>query len=89
MAVRLPARWMNATDDRILEWLDSNHVASQSTYVNEGPFDYHRNTIGRRMRLLSKIDLLKEVHHGVYTITDDGRAYLRGELDLRAVDEPS
>jgi repressor of nif and glnA expression len=88
MAVRLPADWMQAADDRILEWLNEGNVASQSTFVDESPYDYHRNTIGRRLRLMSKINLVKEVGPGVYQITEKGIGYLNGDEDLRDVSKP-
>jgi len=77
---------MQAVDDRILEWLDQGNVASQSTFVDESPYDYHRNTIGRRLRLMSKIGLVEKVGPGVYQITGKGQEYLIGLVDLR--DEP-
>lgn len=88
MAARLPADWMQAADDRILEWLDEGNVASQSTFVDESPYDYHRNTIGRRLRLLSKIDLVEKVGPGTYQITQKGRDYLSGDTDLREEPRP-
>lgn len=88
MAHRLPAEWMQAVDDRILEWLDEGNVESQSSFVDESPYDYHRNTVGRRLRLLSKIDLVERVAPGAYAITPKGRSYLSGDADLREEEKP-
>lgn len=88
MAYRLPAGWMNAADDRILEWLDTEGVATPKTLTDDSPFDYHRKTIQRRLRKLDKAGLIERVGRGVYRITDQGRAYLIGEADLRDLEEP-
>jgi hypothetical protein len=66
--------------------LDEGNVASPSTFVDVSPYDYHRNTIGQRLRLLLKIGLVDKVGPGVYQITGKGREYLSGVEDLR--DEP-
>jgi len=79
---------MQAVDDRILEWLEAGNVASQSTFVDESPYDYHRNTIGRRLRLMSKVNMVEKVGPGVYQITEKGRSYLSGDVDLREEPKP-
>lgn len=86
MAIRRPADWMQATDDRLLEYLDSKGDGTPKSIIDDGEFDFHRKTVGRRLRLLSKTGLVERVGRGVYRITDDGRDYLAGNLDLR--DEP-
>lgn len=88
MAYRLPAEWMQSADDRILEWLESEGTTTPKTLSDESPYDYHRNTVQRRLRLLSKAGLVERVGRGVYRITEEGEKYLAGESDLRDVDEP-
>jgi len=86
MAIRSPAKWMECSDDRILEYLDDRGVSSVTT-IDESEFvDYHYNTIGRRLRLLSKANLVERIGQGVYRITTKGEGYLNGDEDLR--DEP-
>jgi hypothetical protein len=73
-------------DDRILEFLAEygNHQPAQITdrLVEIGAgMDYHPKYVGRRCRALADLGLALNVGNGVYTITDEGRAYLAGELD--------
>jgi hypothetical protein len=86
MAIRRPADWMQASDDRILEYLDSMGDGGPSSIIDDGDFDFHRKTVGRRLRLLSKAGLVERVGRGVYRISNKGRRYLAGQEDLR--DEP-
>lgn len=88
MGYRLPASWMQAADDRILEYLRAEGVTTPKSLSDESPYDYHRNTVQRRLRLLSKAGLVERVGRGVYTISEEGEAYLDGELDLRDAEEP-
>lgn len=79
---------MQAVDDRILEWLDSEGAQTPKSIVDEWGLDYHRETVGRRLRLLLKSGLVEKVGRGVYRITPKGRGYLAGQEDLRDVEEP-
>jgi len=87
MGYRLPADWMQPVDDRILEYLDAEGVVTPKSLVVEGPYDYHRNTVQRRLRLLSKASLVERVGRGVYRITGEGTEYLAGTRDLRDLEE--
>ena len=88
MAYRLPAGWMQPADDRILEYLDTEGVATPKSLADEGPYDYHRKTVQRRLSELSKINLVERVGRGVYRITPKGREYLSGDADLRDEEKP-
>lgn len=88
MAVRMPADWMVAADDRILEYLESDGVASVSTIDESDVVDYHYETISRRLRLLSKANIVERVGQGVYRLSGEGREYLVGARDLRDLPEP-
>lgn len=79
---------MQAIDDRILEYLDEEGTATPKSITENWPFDYHRETVGRRLRLLSKAALLEKVGRGVYRVSNAGIRYLHGEEDLRDVPEP-
>lgn len=89
MAYRLPAKWMKPTDDRILEYHDTEGVTTPKSMADESPYDYHRNTIQRRLSKLSKANLVNRVGRGVYQITEKGQEYLEGEIDLRDEPEPN
>ncbi|WP_248515056.1 winged helix-turn-helix domain-containing protein [Salinarchaeum laminariae] len=49
---------------------------------------WNNQYLGRRCRLLAKQGLIVNIGNGVYQITDDGRAYLDGDLDARGLPEP-
>ena len=88
MAIRRPAPWMQAVDERILEYLDTEGGGSPTSIVEDGEFDYHANTVGRRLRLLLETELVERIARGQYRITPKGRAFLAGQEDLRDVEEP-
>lgn len=76
-------------DERILEILDSEREFAGPKDLDEDPrIEYHYEYIRRRLQLLSKTDLVERVGRGVYRISDDGRAYLYGELDLSDTSKP-
>lgn len=79
---------MQAIDDRLLEYLDVKGDGTPSSILDDGGFDYHRKTAGRRLILLNDVDLVDRIGRGVYRITPKGRAYLAGQEDLRDVERP-
>lgn len=89
--MRYNAQWMVALDERILEFLDEygNHqpaqVAEQLNELGAG-MEYHPKYIGRRCRALSEAGLVMNIGNGVYSITDEGRAFLVGDLDAGTLD---
>ena len=79
MKVRLPAEWMQAVDDRILEYLDEeSDLVTPKDLDEDDRFPYHYEYLRQRLQLLSE----------VYRISDRGRRYLYGELDLREEPKP-
>ncbi|WP_318569937.1 MarR family transcriptional regulator [Salinigranum marinum] len=70
-------------DDRILELLEEeeNEYMAPSDIAEDDRIHYSSNHVGRRCKKLAEHGLLLSVGRGVYTITDDGRAYLRGEYN--------
>lgn len=78
MSVRLPADWMQAADDRLLEYLEANSASSISTIDESEKIVYHYNTIGRRLRKLPELGLVEKIGQGVYRISGEGREYLKG-----------
>ena len=91
--MRRHAEWMVALDERILEFLDEfgNHqpaeIAAQLGDLGAG-MDYHPKYVGQRCRQLTDAGLLLRHGRGVYSITDDGQAFLAGDLDAGALETP-
>lgn len=94
MRPRVP--WMNELDDAILEFFEvldepgGKPVALSPTpiWVNltrvRGITDKKQNTFSRRMNQLAVAGLLSKIDdgRGYYVITDKGRRYLSGNLDI-------
>jgi len=72
---------MTLVDDRVLEYIDEYGHGSPTEMMEEGPIRYSRQHVGRRCKTLAEHGLLTHVGNGVYTITEKGKKYLRGELD--------
>ena len=73
--------WMVLVDDRVLEYLRENETGSPTEMMSKGPIRYSSQYIGRRCKKLKDKKLVRHLGNGVYTITEDGEAYLEGRLD--------
>ena len=89
MVRRHPAPWMNATDDRILEYLDAEGPSSPKQIADDEYIHFHRVTANRRLKKLTESGLTDLHGNGIYSITELGRKYLDGEADLSHNSEPS
>ena len=77
--VRQPAEWMQPIDDRILEiFREHGNLTPAAVEKFGGPSSSHAS---RRCKQLTHYGLLKQIVTGLYTITEDGEAYLDEELD--------
>lgn len=79
--MRKSADWMALADDRILEFVDRNGPASAKQIDDTETIPRSHSTISRRMGRLAEHGLLQPLGNGVYQLTDDGEAYLHGDLD--------
>ena len=79
--MRYSGEWMVLVDDRILEYLHKNETGSPRKMKNNGPIRYSDAYIGRRCKRLAEEGLIQHLGNAVYTITEDGEAYLDGRLD--------
>ncbi|MDR5674041.1 winged helix-turn-helix transcriptional regulator [Halalkaliarchaeum sp. AArc-GB] len=73
---------MTATDDRILEILNSE---GRSTPKNLAETDFiHRSrpTVNQRLQKLEEAGLVEKEGRGLYKVTDNGRLYLIGGYDV-------
>ena len=77
--MRQPADWMVPSDDRILELIrEYGNLTPIAIEAKGGPV---RQYASERCGVLARHGLLKQVHRGLYGLTDEGRAYLDEELD--------
>ncbi|PSQ06109.1 winged helix-turn-helix domain-containing protein [Halobacteriales archaeon QS_6_71_20] len=84
--MRHSAKWMTLVDDRVLEYIDEHRHGSPTEMMEEGPIRYSRQYIAERCQILADHGLLTAVGNGVYTITENGQKYLRGDLDTGELD---
>jgi DNA-binding PadR family transcriptional regulator len=79
--MRLSGRWMKGADDRILEFLDEEGPSSPKKMHDDGRVRFSRGYINARCQELAEHGLVQTLGNGIYQITEDGEAYLAGELD--------
>jgi predicted transcriptional regulator len=81
MHMRKPADWMaTGPDDRILEYLAGTDRAIPTTIASAA--GYTNKHVAQRCDLLAENGLLEDQGSGFYSLTDEGRRYLDGELDV-------
>lgn len=79
--MRYSAEWMTLADERILERLSEVETDTPKGMAESGDVRFSRQYIGQRCRKLANFGLTQPLGNGVYRITEDGQAYLDGELD--------
>jgi len=87
--VRQPAEWMMPIDDRILEMVYEERHMTPLALSREGlieRLDIGRKHANNRCRKLTEYGLLTRFDRGLYEITDEGIAYLDGELDASTLE---
>lgn len=81
MEGRKSAFWMKQLDDRILEYLHSNGLATPDMLARERGFSASEGHIGERCRMLQYAGLVVPLHGDMYELTIDGILYLKGKID--------
>jgi len=80
---RLPASWMTAADDDIMELVrEHGNLSPKAVESFGGPRASH---VSRRAALLCDYGLLTRIYRGLFGMTDKGRWYLDGRLDASAL----
>jgi len=77
---------MNQTDDRILELLDESGLILSPAVIAVN-LEYNRSWISRRISKLVDAGLVETINEGYYRITDLGRDYLEGEIDVKELED--
>lgn len=77
--MRQSADWMNITDERILEVLREDGQLTPSAIADR--IDKHQKWVNKRCRMLQDYGLVQTIARGLYQITEEGEAYLEGDLD--------
>lgn len=84
--MRYSAEWMTLADERILERLSEVETDTPKGMAESGDVRFSRQYIGQRCRKLADYGLTQPLGNGVYRITEEGEAYLDGELDVAELD---
>lgn len=84
MVERVP--WMAPVDYEIMLFFDE-HPIQISPKVLAANIDYDRQYVGKRCGTLADAGLLESVGNGLYQLTDTGRAYLEGDLDVSELEQ--
>ncbi|WP_207589859.1 MarR family transcriptional regulator [Halomontanus rarus] len=79
MVERVP--WMAPVDYEIMLFFDE-HAILVSPRVLAANIEYDRQYVSKRCRVLSEAGLLTAVETGLYQLTETGKTYLEGELDV-------
>jgi Mn-dependent DtxR family transcriptional regulator len=77
--------WMSIWDDRLLEYVHKNGSGSPKEIEDTGRVHVSKSQTARRLKRLSEYGLLRHLGHGVYVMTDEGEAYLEGDLDAQTL----
>lgn len=82
-SMRKTGSWQTVWDDRILELatMDNDGAVTVTDLVDHEYIRISQSSISRRCSKMAEHDLLRKVGPGTYIITEEGRAYLRGEWD--------
>lgn len=85
------ADWMTPVDRDVLAVLhnEGNRELVLTPRLIAENTDWKRNTVRRHVRTLAEYGLVEHYDEsaGIYRLTDRGRAYLAGELDVGELEE--
>lgn len=88
-ADRQSAYWMKREDDRILEFLQDEGMASPDLIASEAFNSVSSAHVEERLQFLQYAGLVFCVGINSYELTKAGRQYLRGDLDVRHQPTPT
>ncbi|WP_254532109.1 MarR family transcriptional regulator [Natrinema gelatinilyticum] len=86
MVERVP--WMTPADYEIMLFFEEHPILLSPRVIGTN-IEYDRQYVSKRCRKLSKAELLEVVDTGLYQLSDTGRAYLEGELDVSELESDS
>jgi|GEM_PF-295135 len=87
LTMRYSGDWMVLADDRILEYVHEKGSGRPKQMKDSGYVNFTRSYISKRCKKMVEHGLLRDLGNGVYTITERGEGYLKGEVNT-SEDEP-
>lgn len=90
MTDRRPASWMCTLDERIIEYVAEDPMASPSIMESVMQFDASEPRIRERCRMLADAGLIAPITEDfeMHEVTCEGQLYLDGELDAEHQPRP-
>ena len=88
-ADRQSARWMKREDDRILEFLREEDLASHRLISREVFESVSPSHVAERLAMLEYAELVSCEGWESYELTSEEQMYLNGELDARHQPKPT
>lgn len=79
--MRQSGTWMTIWDDRILEIIRAEDAGRVGDLAERESIRISQSSVSRRCKKLAEHGLLTPLGNGVYTITEEGKAYLDEEYD--------
>ncbi|WP_128479002.1 MarR family transcriptional regulator [Halorussus pelagicus] len=86
MVERVP--WMSPIDYEILEFYDHHDILLTPKVIAVN-IDYDRQYTSKRCRALAEAGLLQQIDKGLYKLSNKGRQFLAGDLDVSKLENKS
>ncbi|RKS81367.1 hypothetical protein BDK61_0646 [Haloarcula quadrata] len=84
--MRLSAEWTTLADERILEYLQEHKSGTPTKMANHPNIHFSRSYLHKRCDVLVEKSLIADYGNAVFVLTDEGEAYLAGELNLNELE---
>ncbi|ACV47817.1 MULTISPECIES: hypothetical protein [Halomicrobium] len=81
MNERKSAHWMKQLDERILEYIDRDGMATPRMMARDRAFTASPSHIWERCQMLYYIRFVEPIYSDMYDLTTDGMLYLQGKID--------
>ncbi|WP_199710169.1 winged helix-turn-helix domain-containing protein [Halosegnis longus] len=90
MSDRTPAEWMCTLDERIIEYVAEDSLASPRLMASAMQFNATRRRIRERCQMLTDAGLIAPISDDaqMYEVTREGQRYLEGDLDAEHQPRP-
>jgi len=91
MSDRFPAKWMCTLDERLIEFVAEEPLASPSLMTSAMPVEASEQRIRERCSMLAEAGLIAPFSEDaeMYEVTGEGQRYLRGDLDAEHQPRPN
>jgi predicted transcriptional regulator len=77
--------WFSKIDYFVIDFFDEYDLQVSPKVLAEN-IDYHPEYVGRRLRALRDVGLLKQHDNGLYALSNLGREFLAGEVPIEEIE---